>query len=56
MKIALFLGFAVVTLYLVKRWQDCSAENTHLRNQVESLKRQLRQVTRTTGTSRTPAA
>jgi hypothetical protein len=31
----------VIALYLGKRWSDTSAENTQLRAQVASLKRQL---------------
>jgi hypothetical protein len=34
-------GLLISTLYLAKRWNDSSAENTQLRAQVASLKRQL---------------
>ncbi|HZF26718.1 MAG TPA: hypothetical protein VEZ88_10700 [Steroidobacteraceae bacterium] len=30
-----------IALYLAKRWSDASAENSQLREQVASLKRQL---------------
>lgn len=46
MKIAIVLGLGVAILYMAKRWRDSSAECTDLRNQVASLKRQLKRVTR----------
>jgi hypothetical protein len=52
MKIAVLLGFGVAILYMAKRWRDSSAECTDLRNQVASLKRQLKRVSRTGATAR----
>jgi type II secretory pathway pseudopilin PulG len=37
----LIATLTAVALYLAKRWSDVSAENSQLRAQVASLKRQL---------------
>ncbi len=42
MVIALIAGLIGVSLYLAKRLSDANTANTALRNQVASLKRQLR--------------
>jgi hypothetical protein len=40
--IAALIGcLAVAILFLAKRWSDSKAENTELRSQIASLKRQL---------------
>jgi uncharacterized membrane protein len=41
-----FLGLSAAALYVAKRWRDSNAENVELRNQVASLKRQLRRFMR----------
>lgn len=41
MTTVLIASLTAVALYLGKRWSDTSAENTQLRAQVASLKRQL---------------
>ena len=41
MTTALIAALAAICLYLGKRWSDSSAENSQLREQVASLKRQL---------------
>ncbi|MCC6631707.1 MAG: hypothetical protein IT482_06525 [Gammaproteobacteria bacterium] len=46
MKIAVMLILGVAILYMAKRWRDSSTECIDLRNQVASLKRQLKRVTR----------
>jgi hypothetical protein len=38
---ALIAALTLIALYCGKRWADSSAENTQLRAQVASLKRQL---------------
>jgi hypothetical protein len=38
---ALIAALVGIALYLGKRWSDSSAENSQLREQVASLKRQL---------------
>jgi hypothetical protein len=43
---ALLLGLFLAGVYVAKRWRDSSAENANLRIQVASLKRQLKQFTR----------
>lgn len=42
MTVAIVSGLALVCAYLFKRAHDARAENTTLREQVASLKRQLR--------------
>jgi hypothetical protein len=37
----LIATLAAIALYLAKRWSDASAENSQLRAQIASLKRQL---------------
>jgi hypothetical protein len=44
---AFVVALSVAVLYFAKRWRDTSAENDTLRNQVASLKRQLRRANRT---------
>jgi hypothetical protein len=41
MTTVLIAALAALALYLGKRWLDTTAENTQLRAQVASLKRQL---------------
>jgi hypothetical protein len=41
MTTVLIAGLLAITVYFAKRWNDSSAENTQLRAQVASLKRQL---------------
>jgi len=41
MTTVLIATLTAIALYLAKRWSDSSAENSQLRSQVASLKRQL---------------
>jgi type II secretory pathway pseudopilin PulG len=41
MTTVLIASLITTALYLAKRWSDTSAENSQLRTQVASLKRQL---------------
>jgi hypothetical protein len=41
MTTVLIASLIAIALYLAKRWSDTSAENSQLRTQVASLKRQL---------------
>jgi type II secretory pathway pseudopilin PulG len=41
MTAVLIASLIAIALYLAKRWSDTSAENSQLRAQVASLKRQL---------------
>lgn len=41
MTMVFIASLVVIALYLGKRWSDTSAENTQLRAQVATLKRQL---------------
>jgi type II secretory pathway pseudopilin PulG len=41
MTTVLIASLIATALYLAKRWSDTSAENSQLRTQVASLKRQL---------------
>ena len=45
MTTAFVLGLSIAVLYFAKRWRDSSAENIELKNQVASLKRQLKRIT-----------
>jgi hypothetical protein len=52
MTTALLVALGLVSAYAAKRWRDSSAENANLRSQVASLKRQLRQFTRSGSSAR----
>jgi len=41
MTTVLIATLTAIALYLAKRWSDSSAENSQLRSQVASLKRQI---------------
>jgi hypothetical protein len=47
MTTAFVLALSITVLYFAKRWRDSTAENTELRSQVASLKRQLKRITQT---------
>ena len=52
MTITFLVALGATALFLAKRWRDSCAENVDLRNQVASLKRQLRRVNRPEATAR----